>query len=108
MSRGAGTARDRPHETVGASIELLRAAALVALPLALTLVLVPSARELDGAALAQDLLAYPLVLVTGTILYACWRVAGDTATGWLAAGVTLVGIQGAGLAAIRVARPVAA
>lgn len=81
---------------------------LVVLLLTLALALVPAARDVDGAALAQDLLAYPVLLAAGVVLSISWRIAGDAGTGGLAAAVTLLGAQGAGLAAIRVARPVAA
>lgn len=111
---GAGSGSGRARLTVRAWIAttygpvlvaLPRAAVLVALPLALALALVPAARDADGAALSQDLLAYPLLLVAGAVLSNCRRVADDAAIGWLAAGVTLLAAQGVGLAAIRLARP---
>ncbi|WP_225286044.1 sensor histidine kinase [Nocardioides nematodiphilus] len=112
-----GGARDGAYELersslvvprAGMLVALPRAAVLVLLPLTLALALVPEARNVDGVARAQDLTAYPLILLAGITLYFCQRIAGDAGHGRLAAGIVLLGSQGVGLAAIRVARPVAA
>ncbi|MDN4161926.1 sensor histidine kinase [Nocardioides abyssi] len=82
-------------------------ACLVALPLALVSWIAPSARTTDRATLMHELTLYPSVLVAGVVLYVCCRLAANPTTCWLTAGVTLVGAQGIGHAAIRIARPAA-
>ncbi|GGO71427.1 sensor histidine kinase [Nocardioides deserti] len=96
LDRGAGDGR-----TVLALVLVLT------VPLLLLGWLVPSARDLDRAALSYELLVYPSVLVAGLLFYVCWRMSGNPTTAWLAAGVTVVGAQGVGLAAVRLAQPTA-
>lgn len=78
---------------------------VLTVPLLLLGWLVPGARDLDRAALSYELLVYPSVLVAGLLFYVCWRMSGNPTTAWLAAGVTVVGTQGVGLAAVHLAQP---
>lgn len=86
-------------------VSLAAVAVLVALPLLFLPWLEPSARDLERAALVHELLVYPVVLIAGLLFHLCWRLARNPTTGWLSAAVTLLGTQGIGVAAIRIARP---
>lgn len=77
---------------------------VLVIPLVLLGWLVPGARDLDQAVLAYELVVYPAVLAAGLLLYVSWRISRRSLTGWLAAGVTLVGGQGLGLAGVHAAR----
>ena len=77
---------------------------LLGTPLLLLGWMLPGARDLDRAVLAYELVVYPAVLAAGLLFYVCWRISQRSTTGWLAAGVTLVGGQGLGLAGVHAAR----
>ncbi len=95
----------RAEDLLRAGLRILALAFFIALPIAIVMWLVPATRDLDRAALVHELVVYPSVLVGGMLLYVCWRLAHNETTAWLTAVVTLVGVQGLGVAAIRIAQP---
>lgn len=97
--------RHSPHGAGRSLAASAAIAALVGLPLLMLAWLVPSARDLERAALTHELLIYPVVCAAGILFYVCWRLSHNVNTGWLAAAVTLLGTQGIGSAGIRIARP---
>lgn len=95
----------RTEATTTSAWNVLVMACLVTLPLALVSWIAPGERTMDRAALTHEVVLYPSVLIAGVVLYVCCRLAANPTTCWLTAAVTLVGAQGIGQAAVRIARP---